>query len=163
MIDISQNCIQILKLLRPTNSSVVVGENLSSHPAIQVFFDGYGEDEESGEADDTSVEKFVLMVDINSGKDNFKMAPHEVSFGLIEGRPSELQIYAIYDVTSKRWHVDDPEIDESSDFNLLELDEILGKIYTSIHKATPSLLPPSAPWPFAAKSSTPKKKSPKKS
>ena len=150
MTDISQNCLQILKLCRPTNAHLAIGENYSKHQAIEVIFDGYGEDEDTG-ANDLSVEKYVVIVDKNSATDNFKMEPHASSYGLIEPRSSELQIYAIYDLNSNRWHIDDPEIDDALGLDPMKLDTILRTIYTSLHKSSGSQLPPSAPWPFATK------------
>jgi hypothetical protein len=161
MTDISQTCISILNLFRFTNADLFVRENISKHPAIQVIFDGYGEDENTG-TEDTSVEKFVLVVDKNSGSDKFKMEPHSVSFGLIQSRSSELQIYAIYDLNSKRWHVDDPEIDEAFGLDLAQLDTVLKKIYASVQKSSPPPQLASAPWPFAQKPTSATKKMQKK-
>jgi len=161
MTNIPDNCIQILKLCRPTNAHLSVGENYSKHQAIEVIFDGYGEDEDTGE-DDSSIEKYAVIVDKNSGTDNFKMESHASSFGLIEPRTSELQIYAIYDLNSKRWHVDDPEIDDALGLDPAQLDTVLRAIYTSLHQSSGSQLPPAAAWPFATTPKAAKNKSPKK-
>jgi len=160
MTTLSSLCIELLSKSRTAGEKIIDGTNLSPHPAIGIFFNGYGEDEETGESTDLSVEKYKVVIHKNSAKPKFMLsAKDRVQIGIIStDSENEVESNAIYDLQKKSWHINDFLNEDCAALTEEKAIAILQKLLSN--SKSKSALPNSAAsdWPFATASIPAKRK-----
>ncbi len=142
-------CIDLLSRARSTDEKTLNGENLSPCPSVGVFFNGFGEDEETNEAIDTNVEKYKIVIHKESNRAKFILPSSDrVQLEMIYVESgNEVEINAIFDVKDNRWHVNIPMFDEST---AMTHDEVLSNLKKSLAKLnTKNVKAVANAWPFA--------------
>lgn len=149
MTTLSSVCIELLGNSRTDGEKTIDGINLSPYPAIGIFFNGYGEDENTGEPTDASVEKFIVLIHKNSGKAKFSFSnSNRLQLGVIsQDSSNEVEINAIYDLQTKSWHINDFVNDESAALNSKETLATLQKLL--LKPKASKIQKNSNDWPFA--------------
>jgi hypothetical protein len=149
MTTVSSLCTELLGNVRTAGEKNIDGTNLSPYPAIGIFFNGYGEDEDTGESTDLSVEKYKIVIHKNSTKPKFILtAEDRTQIGTISSDSAiEVEINAIYDLQTKSWHINDFLSEEFPALTGEEVIAILKKLLSKSKTALPK--PASSDWPFA--------------
>lgn len=157
MTSLSSVCIELLSSSRTDGDKTIDGINLSPYPSIGVFFNGYGEDEDTGEPTDVSIEKFKVLIHKNSGKAKFSLPDkNRLQLGMLaQDSSDEVEINAIYDHQSKNWHINDFVSDENSALTNEEAIATLRKLLSKPKSAKAQ--PQPSNWPFAIIPTTEKK------
>ncbi len=142
-------CIDLLSRARTTDERTLNGENLSPSPSVGVFFNGFGEDEETNETTDTNVEKYKIVIHKESNRAKFTLpSSNRVQLGMIYvDLGSEVEINAIFDLQDNRWHVNSPMLDENSAMTQGEVLSILKKSLAKLKSK--NIKPITNAWPFA--------------
>ena len=116
---------------RANTDELVVGEDISTAPELKIIFDGYGEDEDTGDENYNS-ESYALFIHKDALNKNFVFPKHEVApWSLVHRPDQEICLHAWYDVTDSYWTLPDDWNDSIDNKNLsVELFEtILNKLY----------------------------------
>lgn len=103
-------------------------KDISCIPELKIAFDGYGEDEETGELSDKNNESYVIYIAKGADKDGFVYAEHEAK---LSGTENQFCAYAWLELPDQNWvftNLDYPE--ESSKLSYADIEEILSKLYS---------------------------------
>lgn len=147
----SSLCIELLSKSRTAGEKIIDGTNFSPNPAIGIFFNGHGEDEETGEPTDLCVEKYKVVIHKNSTKPKFILsAKDRVQIGMIStDSTNEVVINAIFDLETKSWHINDFLSEEYAALTEEEAIAVLKKLLSKSKSKTVLPKPESNDWPFA--------------
>lgn len=120
-----------LEEARANADELVVGEDISPIPELKIIFDGFGEDEDTGE-EDYSSESYAFFIHKNALQKGFAFPKHDNGGWTIVHRPDqEICLSAWYDSDENFWTLPDDWNDSIDDKKLsAELfEDILRKLY----------------------------------
>lgn len=149
MATISSLCIDLLSSIRTSGEKAIDGVNLSPHPSIGIYFEGYGEDEETGEANDTDVEKYTVVIHTHSVKPKFHLSSeNRIQWGNVCIDSSfEVPINGIYDLQTASWHIN---VFSSSEYPALSQEDVVSILTKLLSKSKKDKSNPNpSGWPFA--------------
>ena len=120
-----------LEKARANTDDLTIGEDISPIPELKIIFDGYGEDEDTGDEDCNS-ESYALFIHKDALNKNFVFPKHEVARWSVVHRPDqEIWLHAWYDAIDNYWTLPD-DWNESIDdkkFTVKQFEDILSKLY----------------------------------
>jgi hypothetical protein len=108
-----------------------VGEDISPIPELKIIFDGFGEDEDTGE-EDRHKESYALFIHKDALEKEFVFPQHDnAPWALIHRPDQEICLSAWYDASENYWTLPDDWNDSiNSDGLTVELfEDILSKLY----------------------------------
>jgi len=120
-----------LEEARTEADSFVVGEDISPIPELKIIFDGYQEDEDTGE-DIYSSESYALFIHKDALAKDFIFPKHESGGWTVIHRPDqEICLSAWYDANENYWALPDDWSDSIDDPKLTvkQFEDILSKLY----------------------------------
>lgn len=116
---------------RSNTDELVIGEDISPIPELKIIFDGYQEDEDTGE-DIYSSESYAFFIHKDALKKGFVFPEHDDGGWTLIHRPDqEICLHAWYEVDESFWTLPDDWNDSIDDKKLtVELfEDILIKLY----------------------------------
>ena len=120
-----------LEEARANTDELVVGEDISPIPELKIIFDGYQEDEETGE-DVYSIESYAFFIHKDALKKGFVFPKHESGGWALIHRPNEeICLYSWFDADENIWTHPDDWSDSINDPKLTvkQFEDILSKLY----------------------------------
>lgn len=92
---------------RANADALVVGDDISSIQELKIIFDGYGEDEDTGE-EDYGNESYAIFIHKDALKKDFVFPKHDNSpWALIHRPDQEICLYAWYNTNEDYWTLPD--------------------------------------------------------
>ena len=120
-----------LEEARANTDDLVVGEDISPIPELKIIFDGYQEDEDTGE-DIYSSESYAFFIHKDALKKGFVFPKHDDSGWTLVHRPDEeICLHSWFDADDNIWtHPDDwnDSIDNPK-LTVKQFEDILSKLY----------------------------------
>jgi hypothetical protein len=117
--------------------TTTAGKNISCIPELKIAFDGYAEDEATGEQTDASSESYAIYISKNALKKGFVFPEHEATAWAIVHRPEEeFCAFAWLNNDTDSWdfpNLDWPEQDSKLTFQQIE--KILNGLYAKYFEA----------------------------
>ena len=120
-----------LEEARANTDDLVVGEDISPIPELKIIFDGYQEDEDTGE-DIYSSESYAFFIHKDALKKDFVFPKHDNSPWALVHRPDEeICLYAWYAVDDDIWTLPDDWNDsiDGKKLTVKQFEDILSKLY----------------------------------
>ena len=120
-----------LEEARANTDDLKVGENISTISELKIIFDGYGEDEESGD-EDYNNESYAFFIHKDSLKKGFIFPEHETTPWALVHRPDEeICLHAWCSTEDDIWTLPDDWNDSSRNKKLTTefFENILSKLY----------------------------------
>jgi hypothetical protein len=108
-----------------------IGENISTHPAIKIAFDGYGEDDDGVE--DLGRESYVVYIHRDAATPGFVFPEHERTAWAIVQRPADEVSHTVW-FNAAEGYFDGPSLADScagSAIDLATIENILKKLTNS--------------------------------
>jgi hypothetical protein len=108
-----------------------IGENISTHPAIKIAFDGYGEDDDGVE--DLDRESYVVYIHRDAATPGFVFPEHERTAWAIVQRPADEVSHTVW-FNAAEGHFDGPSLADScagSAIDLAVIENIVKKLINS--------------------------------
>lgn len=120
-----------LEEARANTDDLVVGEDISPIPELKIIFDGYQEDEDTGE-DIYSSESYAFFIHKDALKKGFIFPKHDDGGWTLVHRPDEeICLHSWFDADDNIWtHPDDwnDSIDDPK-LTVKQFEDILSKLY----------------------------------
>lgn len=116
---------------RSNTDELVIGEDISPIPELKIIFDGYQEDEDTGE-DIYSSESYAFFIHKDALTKGFTFPKHDNGGWTLIHRPDEeICLSAWYDTDENIWTLPDDWNDSIDDKKLTvkQFEDILGKLY----------------------------------
>lgn len=120
-----------LEEARANTDELVVGKDISPIPELKIIFDGYQEDEDTGE-DIYSSESYAFFIHKDALKKGFVFPEHESGgWTVVHRSDEEICLSAWYEADESYWTLpDDWSVAiNSKNLTVKQFEDILGKLY----------------------------------
>jgi len=110
---------------------LVIGRNISPFPELKIIFDGYGEDEDTGD-EDSNYESYAIFIHKDAFKKGFEFPEHESGgWTVIHRSDEEICLSAWYNNEESYWTLPDDWNDsiDGKELTVGLFEDILSKLY----------------------------------